>query len=126
MGISWIGFYRRPADADEMLLLCREPKPACSPIGLHGMCGRCVLDRMPLIIADVRTLGENYVACDPRDQSELVIPLLDDDQTCDTVLDADSFDQGAFDEHDAQGMSKLLVALGLASPALLKARPIRL
>ncbi len=124
LGISWIGFY--VLEGDSMVLVCREPKPACSPIGLHGMCGRGVREAHPLIIADVRTLGENYVACDPRDQSELVIPLLDDAGRCDAVLDADSYEVGAFDEHDAFGMSKVLVSLGLASPHLLTRMPLRL
>lgn len=126
MGISWIGFYVKAADAEEMVLLCREPKAACSPIGLHGMCGRGWKERRPIIIADVGTLGGNYVACDPRDVSELVIPLVDESGGCDAVLDADSFDRGAFDEHDAQGMSKVLVALGLAAPGLLGVGAMRL
>lgn len=43
--ISWVGFYLKVEGADEMVLVCREPKPACSPIGLHGMCGRSFLTR---------------------------------------------------------------------------------
>ena len=38
-GISWIGFYEKAA-GDEMILLERRDKPACSPIGLFGACGR--------------------------------------------------------------------------------------
>lgn len=125
-GISWIGFYEKAAASDEMLLLVREPKPACSPIGLHGMCGRCWKERRPIVVADVRTLGANYVACDPRDQSEIVIPCLDERGDCWGVLDADSFDRGAFDEHDAQGMTRVLVSLGLTSPGLMSSPALRL
>lgn len=124
-GISWIGFYDKVIGTDEMVLTCREPKPACSPIGLHGMCGRGWRERRPFIVADVRTLGEGYIACDPKDQSELVIPLLEADGSCSGVLDADSYDLASFDEHDAQGMTKLLVALGLTTPGTLGLRAAR-
>lgn len=113
-GISWIGFYEKVADADEMVLICREPKPACSPIGLHGMCGRGWRDAHAFIVPDVRTLGANYVACDPKDQSEVVVPVINEDGTCWGVLDADSYDLGAFDEHDAEGMRKVMERLGVS------------
>lgn len=116
--ISWIGFYERdPANPEQMLLIDREPKPACSPIGLHGMCGRGMVENNSIIIDDVRTLGKNYIACDPRDQSEMVVPLVDAQGTCFGVLDIDSYAVGAFDEHDTDQMHKLLVAFGLTSPS---------
>jgi len=123
-GISWIGFYEKVAGSDEMVLVCREPKPACSPIGLHGMCGRGWADARAVIIPDVRTLGPNYIACDPKDQSEIVIPIILEDGSCWGVLDADSYDLGAFDEHDAIGLTKVLRALGISGPA--KHPPLRL
>jgi putative methionine-R-sulfoxide reductase with GAF domain len=111
--ISWVGFYEKVEDADEMVLVCREPKPACSPIGMHGMCGRGYLKKESIIIADVRTLGENYIACDPKDQSELVVPMMLPDGRCKGVLDVDSYEVGAFVESDARAMERLLMALGL-------------
>lgn len=122
VGVSWIGFYLGPGRAmddgrvvgeGEMLLgPCRD-KPACSPIGLHGACGRAWRERESLIVTDVAHLGAGYVACDPRDRSELVIPLFDEGGACWGVLDADSFDADAFDEHDAQSLRGLLERAGL-------------
>lgn len=113
-GISWIGFYERTGkNEDSMVLVCREPKPACSPIGLFGMCGRGMLDRASIVIDDVRTLRGNYIACDPKDQSELVVPVIDANGNCDAVLDVDSYDLACFSEHDAKGMMDLMIALGL-------------
>jgi putative methionine-R-sulfoxide reductase with GAF domain len=109
-GVSWVGFYLKSPEADEMLLGPHRDKPACSPIGLHGACGRCWRERKPLVVRDVRDLGKNYVACDPRDQSEVVLPCFDADGTAWGVLDLDSFDVGSFDHTDVAGLLSVLTA----------------
>lgn len=117
-GLSWIGFYLldpAAAPGQELLLGPRRDKPACSPIGLHGACGRCLLSRRPLIVTDVARLGAGYIACDPRDRSEAVVPCLNDDGSAWGVLDADSFDVGAFDAGDAECMVRVLRAAGLTA-----------
>lgn len=126
-GVSWVGFYLGPGERlddgrivgpEEMLLgPCRD-KPACSPIGLHGVCGRGWRERRPIIVRDVATLGTNYVACDPRDRSEVVVPLLEDSGRCRGVLDLDSFDVGAFDESDAAALIRILRDGGLIGAAV--------
>lgn len=113
-GYSWVGFYVGGPGPDEMTLAVRRDKPACSPIGLHGMCGRGWQSRCPIIIDDVATLGEKYVACDPRDRSELVLPCLEADGAAWGVFDADSWDLRAFDEADAAAVGELLVIAGLS------------
>ncbi len=116
-GVSWIGFYLKSAGKDEMVLGPRRDKPACSPIGLHGACGRCWRDRRALVVRDVAVLGAGYIACDPRDKSELVIPLFEGDGTCWGVLDADSYEVGAFTESDARSLAAAVEAIGLSTPA---------
>lgn len=115
VGVSWIGFYLRAQGRDEMVLGPSRNKPACSPIGLQGMCGRCLIERKSILVADVRTLGANYIACDPKDMSEAVVPLLDSDGGCDAVLDADSYDVDAFTQHDIDHMGAILLRAGLAA-----------
>jgi len=115
-GVSWIGFYTKAEGRDEMLLQARRDKPACSPIGLHGMCGRCWQERKPIIVRDVATLGANYIACDPKDKSEVVIPLFEPDGTCWGVLDADSYDVDSFQDFDVGGLTRLVERLGLSTP----------
>lgn len=119
-GVSWIGFYVR-ATNDELVLVCCRNKPACSPIGMHGACGRCVRSKRPLVVRDVRALGENYIACDPRDQSELVIPLPDEDGSCWGVLDVDSYDVGAFGDEDVHGFIHAMRVGGLLPPSFMPA-----
>ncbi|MFM9996265.1 MAG: GAF domain-containing protein [Phycisphaerales bacterium] len=114
-GVSWIGFYTKPTGRDEMILGPRRDKPACSPLGMHGACGRCWKERRPLVIPDVATLGAGYVACDPRDRSEVVVPLFAGDGSCWGVLDGDSYDVGAFDESDADGLTEAVELLRLTS-----------
>jgi len=113
-GVSWIGFYL-PCGPDEMVLGPRRDKPACSPIGMHGACGVAYRERRELIVKDVGELGDRYIACDPRDRSELVIPLFEASDECWGVLDVDSFDLGAFDEADLAAFKSLLKQAGLTA-----------
>lgn len=128
-GVSWVGFYsgddaaraaaageNRGQPAGQLILGPRRDKPACSPIGLHGACGRCFLSGRPLIVRDVRDLGANYIACDPRDRSEVVVPCRGSDGVCWGVLDLDSHEIGAFDERDVTGLEHLLQAVHLSHP----------
>lgn len=115
-GVSWVGFYidqlDQPEDRRLVLGPCRD-KPACSPIGLHGACGRALTSRSVLVVRDVKDLGDNYIACDPRDRSEVVVPLLKDDGECWGVLDLDSWEAAAFSERDAEGLRLVLTTAGL-------------
>ncbi len=116
-GVSWVGFYVHEG-GDELVLGPLRDKPACSPIGLHGACGQALTRREPLVVHDVREFGQDYIACDPRDMSEVVIPLLDHDGTCWGVLDLDSFDVGAYDHRDVAGLSDVLQAAGFRAGTL--------
>ena len=95
-----------------MTLICREPKPACSPITLQGMCGRGWREQKTFIVPDVKVLGENYIACDPRDISELVLPIYDlqspTPTKCLGVFDIDSYERDAFKQQDAIDAMTLL------------------
>lgn len=123
VGVSWIGFYEIANPGNDhgaepggaMILGPHRDKPACSPIGLHGACGRGWGERVSLVVTDVARLGEGYVACDPRDLAEVVVPCFDSDGSCWGVLDADSFERGCFDEDDAERLHRLLAAAGLTS-----------
>lgn len=121
-GVSWLGFYIRPVGRDEMILGARRDKPACSPISLDGMCGRSFLARRPIVLKDAKTLTSGYIACDPNDRGELVIPLLEKDGSCWGVLDLDSHDPDAFDDRDVRELTSLVESIGLSSPT--ETRPI--
>lgn len=123
-GYSWVGFYTKSDDREEMVLGPRRDKPACSPIGLHGMCGFAWRERRAVVVRDVRRLGEHYVACDPRDASEVVVPMLEADGRCWGVLDVDSFEVGAFTTEDARGLAEAAERAGLTAPLGGRAWPV--
>jgi len=115
-GVSWIGFYidvPGAADAERLVLGPRRDTPACSPIGLHGACGRCLTSAAPFVVRDVSELGANYIACDPRDRSELVVPCRDGDRVW-GVLDVDSHEVGCFTQADVDGAIRALRAWSLS------------
>ena len=112
-GVSWVGFYRYLPEREEMVLGPRRDKPACSPISLHGACGRAFCDDAALIVREVKELGENYIACDPKDRSEVVLPIHDAGGAPIGVLDLDSFDVGSFGKTDVAGLQRVLAAAGL-------------
>ena len=115
-GVSWVGFYLdRPGEPDDVRLVLgpHRDQPACSPLAMHGVCGQALRFRMPRIVQDVRELGKDYVACDPRDLSEIFIPMIDRDGQCWGVLDLDSWDINAFDEEDEAGLKLVVTAAGL-------------
>lgn len=129
-GVSWLGFYRlEPATGEDeatmTLVACRD-RPACSPIGLHGVCGQSARSGRTRIVADVLDLGADYVACDPRDRSEIVVPLrvpaADGDPGPLFVLDLDSVEVGRFSDADDDLLRAALQASGFepisAGPAL--------
>jgi putative methionine-R-sulfoxide reductase with GAF domain len=100
--VSWVGYYH--LGSGEMTLGPRRNKPACSPIGLHGACGQAALSGRSLLVHDVRKLGPCYIACDPRDLSELVVPVTTPDGMVLGVLDLDSYSESAFDETDQRAL----------------------
>lgn len=103
-----------------MVLSARRDKPACSPIGVHGACGQSFREESVRLIEDVALLGPNYIACDPRDRSELVMPIYRNGIRW-GVLDADSHEFACFGDADIVGMAGVLWAAGL----LLRDLPIR-
>ncbi len=110
-GISWLGFYLvHDSDPDSMVLGPRRDRP-----GLHGVCGRSLRTGRSMVGDDVLELGSDYVACDPRDRAEIVIPLAcgaSGPHPADLVLDLDSFEPGAFSDEDDRCLRACLLQAG--------------
>ena len=107
-GVSWIGFYHYVPQHEHLILGACRDSPACSPIALHGVCGKGITSGRTQIVDDVLDLGEAYVACDPRDRSEIVIPI--GNPAPKLILDLDSREKSSFDDHDEIWLKKCLLS----------------
>lgn len=95
--INWVGFYL--FDGKELVLGPFQGLPACIRIPLNrGVCGTAASDRRTVVVDDVHEFP-GHIACDAASNSEIVIPLVKDDQLI-GVLDIDSPLKGRFDNDE--------------------------
>ena len=103
--VNWAGFYLLK---DEQLVLGPfHGQPACIriPIGT-GVCGTAVSEKSIQLIEDVHQFS-GHIACDAASNSEIVLPILKDDQII-GVLDIDSPEIARFDLEDQEGLSRIV------------------
>jgi GAF domain-containing protein len=96
---DWVGIYLL-GDEDELWLHNYVGEPtehAKIPVGT-GVCGRAIQERTNLNIPDV-SVEENYLACSPDVQSELVV-LIRAGEDIFGQIDMDSEEKAAFTEED--------------------------
>jgi L-methionine (R)-S-oxide reductase len=102
---SWVGFYIRRS-ATELVLGPFQGNVACVRIELgRGVCGTSAAEHRTLIVPDVEQFP-GHIACDAGSRSEIVIPIDRAGQVV-AVLDLDSYELAAFDDIDAQWLSKV-------------------
>lgn len=105
---NWVGFYLM--ENGELVLGPFQGLPACVriPVG-KGVCGTAVSDKKTMRIEDVQAFP-GHIACDAASRSEIVIPLMKEDQVI-GVLDIDSPELSRFTEEDQQGLELFTRAL---------------
>lgn len=108
--INWVGFYL--LHQDELVLGPFQGLPACVriPIG-RGVCGTAVSQKETLVVKDVHAFP-GHIACDAASQSEIVIPLIQQDQVI-GVLDIDSPIKDRFSVEDQAGLEHFVQTLML-------------
>lgn len=104
---SWVGFYTLAHNGVELILGPHRDKPACSPIQLHGVCGKALKTGQTQRIADVKALGDAHIECDPRNRSEIAVPVFNFEGKVWAVLDVDSEALDAFDEMDQRWLERI-------------------
>lgn len=83
---------------------------SCTRITLgKGVCGEVAETGRPIIVSDV-TKHRNYIACDSRARSEIVLPMIKDGELF-GVLDLDAAQKGVYDETDQQYLEKIVQML---------------
>ena len=102
--LNWAGFYFY--DGAELVVGPFQGLPACVRIPLDkGVCGAAASARRTQRIADVHDFP-GHIACDAASRSELVVPLLLDDELI-GVFDLDSPVPGRFDVDDQVGLETI-------------------
>ena len=102
--VNWVGFYRNVGG--ELVLGPFQGRPACIRIKFgDGVCGVAAQTRQVQRVEDVNAFP-GHIACDSASASEIVIPLIRDDELI-GVLDIDSPNKGRFTEEDEAGCVRL-------------------
>ena len=97
---DWVGVYLLNADDAELWLHNYVGAPtehAKIPVGT-GICGTAVAEQGNIIVSDVSQV-ENYLACDPDVQSEMVVLIRAGDEIYGQI-DIDSSEKDAFTDED--------------------------
>src|SRR5690554_3127171 len=95
--VNWVGFYLYKMD--KLILGPFQGKPACVDIEINkGACGTAAKTLKPIILEDVNKI-DNYIACHPETNSEIVLPIALNGKIY-GVLDIDSTTIGRFTKDD--------------------------
>ncbi|MCD8914881.1 GAF domain-containing protein [Staphylococcus simulans] len=106
--INWIGFYLM--EDGQLILGPFQGRPACTPIQLgSGVCGTSAQQDIVQRVDDVHAFP-GHIACDARSQSEIVIPLHQDNKVI-GLLDIDAPIKSRFSQEDEDGLIRLMKVL---------------
>lgn len=107
----WTGFYVvDPERPEELVIGPYQGTLGCLriPIG-QGVCGAAAARRETVIVDDVHAFPD-HIACDARSESEIVVPVFNDEGRLFAVFDVDSDSKAMFDEVDKKGIETILAA----------------
>ena len=94
----------------ELILGPFQGRVSCTRIQLgKGVCGESAAEKKTMIVDNVKE-HENYISCDSAAMSEIVVPMLDNDQLI-GVLDIDSSKTSSHDEIDQLFLEKFAASL---------------
>ena len=97
---DWVGFYFKNGDKDELKLAQftgEETEHTIIPFG-KGICGQVAVSNENFVVQDV-SKQENYISCGWKVKSEIVIPILVNDENIGQI-DIDSHSVNIFSSND--------------------------
>ena len=102
----WTGFYI--LTEDELIVGPYQGPLACQVLEKRkGVCWEGVLQQKTIIVPDIHKFP-GHIACDSRSNSEIVVPLFNQDGQVWAVLDVDSQKIDAFSEVDRDWLEKII------------------
>jgi len=104
----WCGFYF--AEEEEMIVGPYQGSTACANIGYEGVCGSAAKKKETVIVPNVHEFP-GHIVCDERSKSEIVVPLIAENDMVIAVLDVDSTELEAFDEVDKECLENLIMPI---------------
>ncbi|RMG88736.1 MAG: GAF domain-containing protein [Bacteroidetes bacterium] len=105
----WVGFYL--VHDGKLIVGPYQGTLGCLHIDFsRGVCGKAARERKTQIVGDVHALaqGAEHIACDPNSQSEIVVPVFDQDKKLIAVFDVDSSEKKSFDATDQVFLERIL------------------
>jgi len=107
-GHLWTGFYRVVEPGRLLRVGPYQGSLGCQEITFgRGVCGTAAAERRTVVVANVHDFP-GHITCDPRSQSEIVVPVFDASGALMAVLDIDSAVPAAFGEADRDGLERLV------------------
>jgi GAF domain-containing protein len=104
---DWFGFYLA-VPGERLLVLgpfCGEPTDHLQiPYG-RGICGQAAQREETFMVQDIAT-EDNYLACSPKVQSEMVVPIFHGEMLVGEI-DIDSHERASFDDADRRFLDQL-------------------
>jgi GAF domain-containing protein len=102
----WTGFYI--LEHDELMVGPYQGPLACQVLEKNtGICWAGILRRSTIVVPNVHEFP-GHIACDSRSNSEIVVPLLDEENQPWAVLDVDSKKHDAFSEIDKTWLERIV------------------
>jgi len=102
----WTGFYI--LQGEELIVGPYQGPLACQVLDKkRGVCWASLESKKTIIVPDVHKFP-GHIACDPRSNSEIVVPLLTEEGQAWAVLDVDSRQFNAFSEVDRNWLEKIV------------------
>ncbi|HXP52416.1 MAG TPA: GAF domain-containing protein [Bacteroidia bacterium] len=106
MNFFWVGIYA--VKNNELVLGPFQGPIACTRIAFgKGVCGHCWKEKKTIIVEDVNTFS-GHIACSSETQSEIVLPVFNNNKEVVMVLDVDSEHLAYFNETDREYLEEVV------------------
>ena len=104
----WTGFYRVVEPERLLRVGPYQGTLGCLDIQFgRGVCGTAAANGATVVVPDVAEFP-GHITCDSRSQSEIVVPVFDEERRLIAVFDIDSDRRNAFGPEDQRGLERLM------------------